>query len=79
MFHLRPRTDGQNNKLYCALDLHLAVLLLEYRRQRPACRLAIEYLLHIWTIWVLEEGRAMFGEKFPGGGQGIECKFVLDE
>lgn len=79
MFHLRPGTDAQNNKSDGALDLHLPVLLLEHRCERRAGRLAIEHLLHVRAIWVLEEACAVFGKKLPSGGQRLECKFVLDE
>lgn len=64
--------------LYGALDLDLAVLLFKGLHKRLRRRLAVEYLLFVRAVRVLED-RAVLHEKLPPLGEGVECELFLDE
>lgn len=64
---------------YGALDLHSPVLLLKHRRERCAGGLALEYLLRVGAVRVLEEGRTVFRKELASSRECLESELVLYE
>ncbi len=71
---------GMSEKvLYSALDLDLAIFFFKHLRESRTDRLAVEYLLLVRTVRILEKSSPVLHQKVPCLGVRIECKFVVDE
>lgn len=77
----KPLHIRNNNSYasYSALNLHSPVLLLEHRRERCAGGLALEHLLRVWAVRVLEKGGPVFGEELASRSECLKSEFVLYE
>ena len=71
--------NGKDNKLHGALDLHPAVLLLEHLCERRHGGLAVEHLLRVRAIRVLEEAHTVLGQELSRVLQRLESELVRNE